>query len=143
MEGLGLVLTDLVPPTPTEAAQMRKRHTARVQRPYGQNPKRPHGLTPREGKDTLAHHTDTLANPTRVTHKGSDDDVTDTSYMPRRAGRESVALMRALLDGLDHRPWAREPGKKKEAKTLNIQNVQSLLCLSGLWLLTTVPKAVG
>ena len=93
--------------------------------------------------DTLAHYTDTLANPARVTHKGSDDDVTDTSYMPRRAGRESVALMRALLDGLDHRPWAREPGKKKEDKTLNIQNAQSLLCLSGFWLLTAVPTAVG
>ena len=140
---------------------MRPRHAARVQRPYGQNPKRPHGLTPREGKDTLAYHKDTLANPTRVTHKGSDDDVTDTSHTPPRAGRESVALMRALLAGLGragwesgalvpellaclgYRPWAREPGKKKEAKTLNIQNVQSLLCLSGLWLRTNVPMAVG
>ena len=122
---------------------MRKRHTARVQRPYGQNRKRPYGLTPREGKDTLAYHTDTLANPTRGTHKGSDDDVTDTSHMPLWAGRERVALMRGLLACLDYRPWAREPGKKKEVKTLNIHNVQSLLCLSGLWLLTTVPTAVG
>ena len=139
---------------------MRKRHTARVQRPYGQNPKRPHGLTPREGKDTLAYHTDTLANPTRVTHKGLDNDVTDTSHTPPRAGRESVALLRAFLAGLGragresgalvpelpaclgYRPWVREPGKTED-RTLNIQNVQPLLCLSELWLLTTVPKAVG
>ena len=139
---------------------MRKRHTARVQRPYGQSPKRPHGLTPIEGKDTLAHHTDTLANPTRVKHKGLDSDVTDTSHTPPWAGRESVALLRALLAGLGragresgalvpelpaclgYRPWVREPGKKED-RTLNIQNVQSLLCLSGLWLLTIVPKGVG
>ena len=88
MEGLGLVLTDLVSPTPTKDAQMRKRHTARVQRPHGLTPKRPHGLTPREVADALAHHTDTIANPARVTHKGSDDDVTDASHLPLwRTGR--------------------------------------------------------
>ena len=126
---------------------MRKRHTARVQ-------------TPIEGKDTLAHHTDTLTNPTRVTHKGLDNDVTDTSHTPPRAGRESVALLRAFLAGLGragresgalvpelpaclgHRPWVQEPGKKED-RTLNIQNVQSLLCLSGLWLLTIAPTALG
>ena len=104
--------------------------------------------------DTLAYHTDTLA------HKGLDSDVTDTSHTPPRAGRESVALLRAFLAGLGragresgalvpelpaclgYRPWVREPGKKED-RTLNIQNVQSLLCLSGLWLLTTVPTAVG
>ena len=107
-------------------------------------------------EDTLAYSTDTLAH----THKGVDSDVTDTSHTPPRAGRESVALLRAFLAGLGragresgalvpelpaclgYRPWAREPGKKED-RTLNIQNVQSLLGLSGLWLLTIVPKAVG
>ena len=114
--------------------------------------------------DTLAYITDTLAHPTRVTDRGLDNDVTDTSFTPPRAGREIVALLRGFLAGLGragresgalvpelpaclgYRPWAREPGKKKkkkEDKTLNIQNVQSLLCLSGLWLLTTAPTAVG
>ena len=66
--------------------------------------RRPHGLTPIEVTGTLAHHTDTLAyymdtlaNPTRGTHKGSDNDVTDTSHTPPRAVRESVALLRACL----------------------------------------------
>ena len=139
---------------------MRERHTARVQRPYGQNPRRPHGLIPTKGRDTLAHHTDTLANPARVTDRGLDNDVTDTSFTPPRAGRESVALLRAFLAGLGragresgalattlpaclgYRPWVREPGRKED-QTLNTQNVQSILCLSELWLLTTVPKTVG
>ena len=125
---------------------MRRRHTARVQRP--------HGLTP-VGEDTLAHtdtlayHTDTLAHHTdTLAHKGLDNDVTDTSCKPSRAGRGIVALLRGFLAGLGRAgresgalvpelpaclgywPLAREPGKKKkkEDKTLNIQNVQSLLC---------------
>ena len=118
MEGLGLVLTDLVSPTPTEAAQVRKRHTARVQRPYGQNPKRPHGRTPNGGKDTLAYRTDTLADPTRVTHKGLDNDVTNTSS-PSRAGRGIVALLRGFLAGLG-RPWVREPGKTEDLSLIHI-----------------------
>ena len=55
MEGSGLVLRDLVSPTLVEDAQMRQRHTERVQRPHGLTPMRPHGLTPIE--DPLAHPT--------------------------------------------------------------------------------------
>ena len=44
-------------PTPTEAAQMRQRHAARVQRPYGQSPE---AIRP-DTEDTLALTTDTLA----------------------------------------------------------------------------------
>ena len=90
--------------------------------------------------DTLVHQTDTLAHPTdTLAHKGLDSDVTDTSQ-PSRAGRGIVALLRGFPAGLG-RPWAREPGKR-ENKTLNAQNVQPILCLSELWLPTTVPKTV-
>ena len=91
-------------------------------------------------EDTLAHLTDTLAHEDTLAHKGLDNDVTNTSS-PSRAGRGIVALLRGFLAGLG-RPWVREPGKTED-KTLNIQNAQSILCLSELWLPTTVPKTVG
>ena len=66
--------------------------------------------------DTFAYQTDTLA------HTGLENDVTDTSFKPSRAGRGIVALLRGFLAGLG-RPWVREPGKKED-KTLNIQNMR-------------------
>ena len=50
-------------PTPNEAAQMRQRHAARVQRPYGQSPEAIRPDT--EDTDTLALATDTLAHTRR------------------------------------------------------------------------------
>ena len=104
--------------------------------------------------DTFAYQTDTLA------HKGWENDVTDTSFKPSRAGRGTVALLRGLPVGLGRaglergalvtrlparlgcRPWVRKPWRK-EYRTLNVHNVQLILCLSELWLLTTVPKTAG
>ena len=120
-------------PTPTEAAQMRQRHAARVQRPYGQTPTaiRPRYRRP-SGRDTA----DTLA------HKGLHSDVIHTSHMPRRTGWGSGTLVYALLACLGCRPWAREPGKR-EKQTVNVPSVQSILCLPELWSPTTAPKTVG
>ena len=102
--GLGLI------PTPTEAAQMRPRHAARVQRPYGQIPT---AIRPRDRRPLGRDSADTIAHGHARTRTHEHSDVTHTSRMPCRTGWKRGTLVYLLLAGPGCRPWARKPGRKK------------------------------
>ena len=116
--GFGTGLYDLVSPNPAlEDAQMRQRHTARVQRPSGQTPeaKRP------ESEDQGGTHKHGTQNPASPTRRRQQDN--SSSHLGGR--NPSVLRPGIFLDELTgsrlvgHHPArvALGPGRTEEEKT--------------------------
>ena len=111
---------------------MRQRHTARVQRPRGQTPQDERGtqekMTPR---------------PRRLPHAGGKKKNSTSKPGGTNAGPTLVWTCRMVPPGIFTAAVAATEAAAEEERTLNIHNVQSIICLVELWLPTTVPQTVG